>query len=431
MEEEIDLREYINVLIRNWYWIAGLTLVAAAAAFVVSSFLPPTYEATAMVVITQPRYLFQFDPRVENVPFDPTLLSKGYPVLATSDQLLQSVADGIDPPLPPQDQSPSRLRKILTAQMAGDPTLIKLTAQSGDPRQAAGLANVWADSFVDQLNRIYGGNNDLPLFEPQLAEARATLEEADYALADFRGQYGLGFTEARVSDDEDPEVVLEFELGIARRLQAKTDLLTEHETRADRIRLLLEEARMAAVGADDTTSPAILAGLLGDMLRLGLVDAETNPVVQINLGEIDVGASLAALITSLEAKQGSTDEAIARLTAEVETLQSELADRQRELDQLLRDREVAQNTYLTLSNKLQEARIEAQYEAGNTAQMLSYAAVPNRPASPNRRTNTLVAGALGFIIGILGVFLLEYWRHEGPHEATASSELSPERTSVG
>ena len=170
MEEEIDLREYINVLLRHWYWIAGLALVAALAAFVVSSFLPPTYEATAMVVVTQPRYLFQFDPRVENVPFDPTLLSKGYPIFATSDQLLQSVADGIDPPLPPQDSSPGRLRKILTAQTAGDPTLIKLTAQSGDARQAARLANVWAEGFVDQLNNVYGGNKDLPLFEAQLAD---------------------------------------------------------------------------------------------------------------------------------------------------------------------------------------------------------------------------------------------------------------------
>jgi len=428
MEEEIDLREYINVLIRDWYWIAGLTLVAALAAFVVSSFLPPTYEATAMVVVTQPRYLFQFDPRVENVPFDPTLLSKGYPILATSDQLLQSVADGMDPPLPPQDSSPGGLRKVLTAETAGDPTLIRLTAQSGDPRQASRLANVWAESFVDQLNNVYGGNKDLPLFEAQLAEARTTLEEVDYAVADFRGQYGLGFTDARVSDDEeDPEAVLE--LGIARRLQAKTDLLTEHEIRADRIRQLLEEARLAALGADDTTSPVILAGLLGDMLRLGLVDAETNPLVQINLGGMDAEASLDALITALEAKQGSTDQAIARLTAEVETLQSELADRQRELDQLLRDRQVAQNTYLTLSNKLQEARIEAQDEAGNTAQLLSRAAVPQQPASPRRLLNTLVAGALGFMLGVFGTFFLEYWRQEVPQPAP-DGELSPEQSPV-
>jgi uncharacterized protein involved in exopolysaccharide biosynthesis len=70
MEEEIDLRQYITVLMRRWYWIAGLALAAAVVAFGVSSILPPTYEATALVVVTQPRYLFQFDSRVQATPLD-------------------------------------------------------------------------------------------------------------------------------------------------------------------------------------------------------------------------------------------------------------------------------------------------------------------------------------------------------------------------
>ena len=49
MEEEIDLRQYVEVLIRSWGWIAGLALVAAAAALGVSFLIPPTYEATVVV----------------------------------------------------------------------------------------------------------------------------------------------------------------------------------------------------------------------------------------------------------------------------------------------------------------------------------------------------------------------------------------------
>ncbi|RLC98999.1 MAG: hypothetical protein DRI77_03815, partial [Chloroflexi bacterium] len=67
MEEEIDLRVYVEVLVRNWKWIAGLALVAAVVAFVASSFIPPTYEATALAAITKPRYVMQFDPRFETV----------------------------------------------------------------------------------------------------------------------------------------------------------------------------------------------------------------------------------------------------------------------------------------------------------------------------------------------------------------------------
>jgi len=428
MEEEIDLREYINVIIRHWYWIVGLALVAAVVAFVVSSFLPPTYEATAMVIITRPRYVFQFDERMQDIPFDPTLLSNGYPTMATSDDLLLSVAQKVNSHLPPENQSPGRLRKMLTAQTVGDSNLTKLTAQSDDPQEAASLANTWAQQFVEYLNDVYGGKNDAPLFEAQVAEARTALEEADYALAVFRGEYGMGFYEGQDSADEDAEPVLD--LGIARRLQAKTDLLMQYETRGDRITQLLGEARMAAVGADKATSPAIVAGLLADILQLGVVDAETSPRVQISLADLDASANLLALITALEAKQNSTSDAIARLAADVETLQSELAVQQQELDQLLRDREVAENTYLTLANKLQEVRIEAQDENGDTAKLLSHAAVPDRPVSPRRKFNAVLAGALGFMIGVFGVLFIEYWRRE-PLKPASSSKSASEQVSVG
>ena len=47
MEEEIDLREYIAVLIKYWYWIVGVTILMAVAAFIATSFMTPKYEAEA------------------------------------------------------------------------------------------------------------------------------------------------------------------------------------------------------------------------------------------------------------------------------------------------------------------------------------------------------------------------------------------------
>jgi len=422
MEEEIDLREYIKVITRRWYWIVGLTLVAAVVAFVVSSVLPPTYEATAMVVVTQPRYRLQFDSRVQNIPFDPTQLAKGYPVIATSDDLLLSVAQELNSTLTSENHSPGRLRKVLTAQTAGDPTLIKLTAQSQDPQKAATLVNVWAKQYVEYLNDIYGGNNALSLFEAQVAEARAALEEADQVLATFRGEYGLGLSHGNISVENYSEEI-SLELGIAGRLQAKTALLTQYEIQGDRTTQLLGEARMAVAQADDTVSPTVLAGLLADLLRFGLVDSQTVSPVQISLEGLDAESGLSALITALEVKQNSTNETIALLTTEVEILQAELADRQRELDQMLRDQKMLEDTYLTLSAKVQEARIEAQDETGDTARLLSHAAVPNRPVSPRRRLNTMMAGTLGFVLGVFGVLFIDYWR-EGTWESPADRDQS-------
>ena len=59
MEDEIDLRAYLDVLLRRWKWIVGVTLVAALAAGAVSFATPApplTYESTASVFV-QPQVL--------------------------------------------------------------------------------------------------------------------------------------------------------------------------------------------------------------------------------------------------------------------------------------------------------------------------------------------------------------------------------------
>jgi uncharacterized protein involved in exopolysaccharide biosynthesis len=348
---------------------------------------------------------------VQNLPFDPTQLGRSYQTIATSDDLLLSVAKAASQP-----ESAANLKTMFVAETGGDPNLIKLTVRSRDPQEAARLAGLWAEQLADYLNQTYGGN-DAPVFEKQAAEARTALEQADLALATLRQKYGLGF-----SDDNKT-----LDLGIARRLQARTDLLTEYETQADQTARLLQEARTLAARADSTTSPAIVAGLLADMLQLGLTDKGSSLPVQINLGSLDARASLSALITALEAKQDSAGGAIARLQTEVGGLQSELADRQRELDQLLRDRQVAQNTYLTLSNKFQEASIQAQSKTGDVAQVGSRASVPSEPVSPRRLFNTAVAGALGLMAGVLGAFFVEYWQQEAP-EPASTGELPVKQT---
>ena len=96
MEEEIDLRVYVAVLIRYWMWIVGLAVVAAAVALGVSSLISPTYEATALVAITEQRYMMRFDPRFETMT-NVKPAYKAYPELAASDDLLGSLLTSLAP----------------------------------------------------------------------------------------------------------------------------------------------------------------------------------------------------------------------------------------------------------------------------------------------------------------------------------------------
>ena len=56
MEEEIDLRKYVDVLLRHWMLIVSITVIAVLMAGLLSFLLPPTYEAKAAVLITKTRF---------------------------------------------------------------------------------------------------------------------------------------------------------------------------------------------------------------------------------------------------------------------------------------------------------------------------------------------------------------------------------------
>ena len=64
IEEEIDLRAYVEVLIRYWKWIVGYMLVAALTAFTISSLRPPIYEAETTVAIIRSRTDVIFAPQM-------------------------------------------------------------------------------------------------------------------------------------------------------------------------------------------------------------------------------------------------------------------------------------------------------------------------------------------------------------------------------
>jgi len=55
MDDVIDLRKYLNILLDHKWLIIGFTLVSALLGFGFASLLPRKYEATSIVAITQSR----------------------------------------------------------------------------------------------------------------------------------------------------------------------------------------------------------------------------------------------------------------------------------------------------------------------------------------------------------------------------------------
>ncbi|MGB9873085.1 MAG: GumC family protein [Anaerolineae bacterium] len=402
MEEEIDLRAYVLVLLKYWKWILGTTLAAAVVALVVSFLLPPTYEATALVVIKQPQYVMQFDPRFETLTQQPAY--KAYPDLAEGDEVLESLFVRLNP-RPADVETLRDLQERVKAKAGTDPSIVRLTVRSRDPQEAAHIANLWAELFVEHANRVYGASDEeLRQMEAQLAQARAELEAAEQALVEFQARNQASILDARLDSlKSDQAHYLADQRAITYILQ---------DIRALREQLARQPNERPASLADDLTTL---------FLQIKAFNAQASAPIQLQVNSAEslsnksVGEMMALLddmAQALEAKFAEIGQRLEELQPQILSLQKQLQEIYTESDRLARQRDLAKETYTALARKVEETRIALQ-GAQSTARLGSRAAVPEKPASPRKLLNTAVAGVLGLMLAVFGAFVTEWWRSGG------------------
>ncbi len=408
MEDEIDLREYVFILLKHWKWIVGFTLVAAVVALIVSLLLPPTYEATALVAVTKPRYVMQFDPRIETLNnIQPPY--KAYPELASSDEVLQELLAQVNPRLE-KVETVEDLRRLVKAKSGTDQSLVLLTVRWREPEEAAEVANLWADILVRRANEIYdsAGEPQLQFYQQQLQRAEEELRAAEEALVAFQAR--------------NQESILEQQLGSRRQMHA--DYLADQREIAyiiQDIRGLREQLSRQPAGQ----SMALSDQLAALFLEIKAFNAHASAPIQL---QVDSAASLSdksveeqiafldEMMRVLEEKSAEIDHRVSALEPEILALQQQLQEVYTEKDRLTRARDVARETYMTLARKVEEQRIAAEGNTGDV-RIAGRAAVPEKPASPRKLLNTAVAGVLGLMLSVFGAFVAEWWRAGAPPDA--------------
>lgn len=404
MEDAIDLRPYLEALVRHWAWLVVAAVLGALLAFGISRLIPPAYEATALVVISEPSQRVQFDPRFETVTDDQPV--KAYPELAKSDELLRNLLNV----LPEGTTSGlTDLRGKLGAESGSDPTLLRFSARSNDAETSAVLANTWASLFVDWANRIYGIRNaqQVAFFEQQLQEAAGALAAAEQALVDFQARSELG--------------ILQNEL--AALLSAQAAYLSNQETTA-RILQEIGSLRTQVEAQDRAQSLALANQLTALTLQLRAYTVGEDPLpLQLQLAAsedltgADQSAQLAALdglTNALQTKLNQTDDALAALNPQILDAQERVEELATQQNRLIRNRTVAEETYISLARKVDEERITSQDTSGGF-RLASQAEPPAFAANARPLFNVIIGALIGLLLGVLAVLLvtwLKSWRGE-------------------
>lgn len=419
MEDEIDLREYVRVLLQHWKLIVTLTVLAAVLAGGVSFLMPPTYEATALVSVTQPSYSL----RLEGVSQGALLPLKAYPDLALSDDVVADVFGQIKATLPPQIDTLFEFKERLKATAAADPTLLRLAVRDADPIRAAQIANLWAGTLAERAGRLYAQDAaNLATYQEQLTATKNNLDEAEQTLAAFQASNAVAILTAQVNSQQ--------------------AILTDYLNRAHQFELLVQDAqdlraRLTKLDpnapssfTDDVVMLMLSAQAFGGQMtsiqsQVPVSQSPSQPSqlsppsvllqVQIDSDQSLSGKTVAQqaalmddLLNTLRARAETARAEATALEPIILDLQGQLAEAQRQEAELTRARDLAESQYRALANKVEEAKIAVQ-ESANVVQVASEATVPTERVSPRRGLNVLLGGSLGLMTGVLMVSLWIWW----------------------
>lgn len=397
MEDEIDLRPYIDSLRRAWYLILSVAFGFGALAFLVSSLLTPVYQATALIFVRSSD-IVQFDERFQT-PNENQFL-KNLPELATSDNILQIVLtqltlDNI--------KHAQQLRQRLNVTTGSDASLINLEVIYTDPALAADIALVWANTFVEQANEIFSDydGGQLEFYENQLREAEAKLLSAEEALITF--------------ESENRSQV------ISNTLQAYSQRQKDFlETQAD-LNLLKQDSQVLLNTFTVNSSAETLSlseQLMSLTLQLRLVNSESTtplliePTESLSLTSESKAQQIQLLenmLAILDTQSQIVSEELIKIEPLILDLQQQLQIASTEYARLSRELTLAEGTYNALALKVEEENITSQNtDVGIT--LASKPILPNKPIGPNKVSYAIVGFLLGAVVAIFVVLSKQWWR---------------------
>jgi uncharacterized protein involved in exopolysaccharide biosynthesis len=187
-DDEIDLLRYGRFLASYWRLLAGCAVAGAVASFALASLIPPSYEATATMTLSQPSGA---TPLVLTPATAKALLASLTLVSETISEL------GLD-----RDGMTTRtfIDDVLDVQPVPNTSLVKINVTLRDATKARLAANLLATKVVELSRRIdrEGAVSASAALKQQVADSEANLKKTQEQLIEFETSADVEKLEAEV-----------------------------------------------------------------------------------------------------------------------------------------------------------------------------------------------------------------------------------------
>lgn len=420
LAEIFGITAALQILRRRMLIMALVGIAAAVAAFAFLMVRPPTYSATALLIINpRPERVVANEQVVGALPLQSAAIDSEIELLR-SPALMGELAAALGMAGGAEESAAagdlfSNLRESIAVGRRGVTYVIEITARSGEPQRAQLVANTYADVYIaSQVNqRAATAERAGNWLARRLAELRDDVQQKEAAAEAFRVESGLmpaqGSTlpEAQIVNVQNQVLAARADLAAAEARFRQLDELRRtgapletigNALNSETIRTLRNrEAEIAQRQSElelryFETHPAVQA------VRAERADVEAQIQREIQRISINLGNEVSVARARLEALERSLNQATNEQAGN-----SPAALRLRELE---REAAASREVYTAYLQRYEEIADQDQLNASD-ARLLSYASVPATPSSPKLRISLALALAAGLLLGIGAGVLVE------------------------
>ena len=411
---ENPLRDFLGIVHRRRWTVILIWLLSVGAAVAVSLALPPVYEAVIVltadktppvVLLSNPGQgsgLFQQQP-VAEAPDTQTLAE-----LVKREAVRDAAIARLKPILDPQAavaalSGTNLLVNGLRVQRLKDTELVRATVRHRDPKVAAAVINAVAESVIEvDLNaRRRLATQAREFISGKLERATQDLRASETALTAFKDQH------------HDVSLSQETDLNLRKLadLQAQlTDVRLQRQAIQSAPALAPGQAQQAPQGGVDPLISTLRTQVATLEVELSGLQKQFTPVHPAVLGtQAKIEQAQERLNAEIARHQAALDSRGRELTAVISRVEQRLLEvptREGALARLTRNAKVAEENYLLLTQKFQEASI-GEGSIGSAIRVVDTAKVPEKPVWPKLGLATILGGVIGLMLGAAGASLKE------------------------
>lgn len=426
MEEEISLRELIEILLNGWKFIAVVTVICILAAGVFSFYIAaPSYEATTVLMAsyatdklsTSATNGSDVEGILDTMSMYPSMTIQTYKEQLKSPEVLQETIDELN--LEGYEIKIAGLMKMISLENISDTNLIAIKVTYRDPEIAASIANTLADKFTEFITDMSKehAEKSSEFLVAQLEVEKTKLDEAYLERKQFLSQ-PRGVDELNGEVSSTLSLINSYKTQIVQKevelvkIEAGIQAVSEELGRTAKVLTTTKSLDNDYLLNQILSEPGNIS--IVDTSQLTMVSEEINDnyqVLEMKLSELKISKA------ELEKEMDEINIKIDENKSMLETSQQELAEKSYEKTLIDKKVSIANGTYNAFLEKYEESLIAESTKVGESSiNIVSNAIIPEDPVGPRKMLNLAIGAVLGMMIGVFGAFFRAYWVESGKEQ---------------